>query len=196
MTIIGKSRAALTLIFDAAFSQEDAELQIFNNLDLPEPFYYNGIRIPETKEISGRDFILGAVMPQTKRALVELFPFKYKTLKNRFAFVEDTNRMGSGCVIDANATICGNSMLGNYVTIYCNSSVNHDCEIGDYVTICPGVTICGDVKIGQGAFIGAGSVIKNGIVIGNNCVIGCGSVVVKDIEEGKTVYGNPAISHV
>lgn len=192
MIIIGKSRAALTLIFDAAFSQSDAELYIFNNLNIDEPFVYNGITIPEVKEVSGREFILGAVMPETKRKIVAEYPVKYKPLHNRFSFIEDFSKVGFGTLIDANATISGNARIGNYVTIYCNSSVNHDCVIEDYVTICPNVAVCGGVTIGEGSFIGAGSVIKNGVTIGENCVIGCGSVVIKDVEDGKTVYGNPA----
>lgn len=196
MIIIGKSRAALTLIFDAAFSQSDAELYVFNNLNIPEPFIYNGITIPEVTEITGREFILGAVMPETKRKIVEKFPLRYKSMQNRFSYIEDFSKVGHGCLIDANATICGNALLGDYVTVYCNASINHDCRIENYVTICPNVAVCGDVTIGEGSFIGAGSVIKNGITIGKNCVIGCGSVVIRDVEDNQTVYGNPAKPNV
>lgn len=193
-TIIGKSNAALIMICDALASQNPyQDISIVNNLDIKGDFVYKKFRIKETKLKGSPPYYLGAVMPETKRKLVEMFPYEYFTLINKSAFIAwGHEHIGVGTIIDSLVSIAGGVTLGKFVTIYANSSIAHHSTLGDYVTICPNVSVCGEVEIGEGTFIGAGSVIKNGIIIGKNCVIGCGSVVLNDVADGKTVYGNPA----
>lgn len=203
MIVIGRSPAALAFICDAVKSHHATKtIKVLNNLSLTEEFIYDGITIKEVDTLSQDDIeqiesceqmvLLGAVMPNTKRKLVELFPYEYETYFNKNRSVSNFNNIGEGCLIDAMVTISGNAKLGKYVTVYCNSSINHDCEIGDFVTLCPNTTVCGNVKIGEGTFIGAGTVIKNGVTIGKNCTIGCGSVVIRDVSDNATAYGCPA----
>ena len=47
--------------------------------------------------------------------------------------------------------------------------------------------------IEEGASIGSGSTILCGIKIGKGSIIGAGSLVSKNIPDGKTAYGNPAL---
>lgn len=194
---------ALIFICDAVKSNVvNHKMKVVNNIGVTDKFSYPGFEIVEVEKLSQEDLnkvnsgeeslLLGAVMPETKRKLVALFHLEYESLFNKNRAINNWENIGDGCLVDAMVTIAGNAKIGNYVTIYCNSSINHDCEIGDYVTLCPNVTVCGNVKIGEGTFVGAGSVIKNGVTIGENCVIGCGSVVIRDVEDGQTVYGNPA----
>lgn len=83
-------------------------------------------------------------------------------------------KIGRGCIINTNAT------------------VEHECVIGNYSHIAPGAVLAGNVEIGENTFIGANTVIKQGIVVGNNVVIGAGSVVIRNIQDGETWVGNPA----
>lgn len=195
MTIVGKSRAALSMIFDAIKSNpfpQITEVKIFNNLKIEGDFIYNNKKIAETEILNDFEFVLGAVMPETKRKLVNLFNLTYQTLINKTAFISGNAKTGSGTIIDGLAYISNGAVLGKYVTIYSGAVVSHDCKIGDYVTVCPGAVICGDVEIGEGTFIGAGATIRNGIGIGRNCFIGSGSNVVEGVAENGKVYGNPA----
>lgn len=198
MTIIGKSKAACSMIFDAIKSNPFGmmyQIKIFNNLMLPGDIICESKKVEEVEFLNDFEFVLGAVMPQTKKKLANLYNLTYQTLINKTAFVSGAAKIGAGSLIDGLAYISNGVTLGKYVTIYSMSTIAHDSILGDYVTVCPNVAVCGEVKIGEGTFIGAGSVIKNGITIGKNCVIGCGSVVVADMPDGITVFGNPAIMH-
>lgn len=195
MTIIGKSKAACSMIFDAIKSNPFGmmyQVKIFNNLKLDGDIICENKKVEEIEHLNDFEFVLGAVMPQTKKKLVNLYSLTYKTLINKTAFVSDPSKIGAGSMIDGLAYISNGTTLGKYVTVYSASTIAHDSILGDYVTICPNVAVCGEVEIGEGTFIGAGSVIKNKIKIGKNCVIGCGAVVVKDVPDGVIVFGNPA----
>lgn len=191
MTIIGKSKAAIAMILDA-LPMGVFEVKIYNNLDIPGNIIANKVVIKETKILNDFQYYLGAVMPETKRKLVELFNLPYQKLINASAQVSAQAKIGMGTMIDGLAFIASGAGLGKYVTVYSLSTVAHDSILGDYVTICPNVAICGEVIIGEGTFIGAGSTIKNGITIGKNCVIGSGSNVVANVPDGVIIYGNPA----
>lgn len=199
MTIIGKSKAACSMIFDAIKSDPFSMtygLKIFNNLKLTGDILCENKKVEEIEHLNDFEFVLGAVMPETKKKLVNLYNLTYKTLINKTAFISSSAKIGTGSMIDGLAYISSSVMLGKYVTIYSGSTIAHDSILGDYVTICPNVAVCGEVKIGEGTFIGAGSVIKNKITIGKNCVIGCGSNVVADIADNTTVFGNPAVQRL
>ena len=70
--------------------------------------------------------------------------------------------------------------------------VAHNGYFGKNNTICAAVIFGGSVKIGENNFFGLNSTVKNFISIGNNNFIGQGSNVVKNIQNDKLVYGNPA----
>jgi acetyltransferase EpsM len=199
MTIIGKSKAACSMIFDIIRSNPFAPIyhvKIFNNLKLDGDIICQSKKIEETDILNDFEFALGAVKPETKKKLVNLYNLTYQTLINKTAFISSDAKIGAGSMIDGLAYISSGVRIGKYVTVYSMASIAHDSVIGDFVTVCPNSAICGNVKIGEGTFIGAGSVIKNDITIGKNVTIGCGSNVVADVADGVTIFGNPAIQHL
>jgi sugar O-acyltransferase (sialic acid O-acetyltransferase NeuD family) len=104
----------------------------------------------------------------------------------------------AGFILCPFVTLTSNIMIGKSFHANIYSYVAHDCVIGDYVTFAPGVKCNGNVVIGDHAYIGTGAIIKQGkpgkpLTIGKNAIIGAGAVVTKDIPEGMTVFGNPAI---
>jgi acetyltransferase-like isoleucine patch superfamily enzyme len=105
--------------------------------------------------------------------------------------------------------------IGTFVEIGRNVKIGKRCKIQSFVFIPEGVTIGDDVFIGPGAVfcnvkhpmtgekyqktvvkdktvIGARAVILPGITIGEGAMVGAGAVVTKNVEDGKTVFGNPA----
>lgn len=79
--------------------------------------------------------------------------------------------------------------------------IGETAEIGDNVTIYHGVTLGGTGKdkgkrhptVGNNVIIGCGAKILGPINIGDGAKIGANSVVLKDVKEGKTAVGIPAV---
>lgn len=56
-----------------------------------------------------------------------------------------------------------------------------------------GLEFGGEVIIGAGTWIGVGAAILPGVHIGKNCAIGANAVVTRNVPDGATVGGNPAV---
>jgi sugar O-acyltransferase (sialic acid O-acetyltransferase NeuD family) len=100
--------------------------------------------------------------------------------------------LGTGIFIARNVSINSFTSIENDVIVNTSATIDHECFIGRGSHIAPGSVLLGNVKIGKNSFIGANAVVKEGVVIGNNVIIGAGSVVLKNVENNKIIYGNPA----
>ena len=105
----------------------------------------------------------------------------------------DTN-IGSGTCIMPGAIVNPGVSIGECAIINSGAIIEHDCHISDFSHISPGAVLGGSVWVGEAAHVGIGAVIRQGIHIGNNAVIGAGAVVVRDVPNGTTVTGVPAIA--
>lgn len=129
--------------------------------------------------------------------------FKIKKCKltsviHHSCFISKTSTISEGAILCPYVTITSNAIIGKGFQANIYSYVAHDCIIGDFVTFAPGVKCNGNVEIGDHAYIGTGVIIKQGkntkpLKIGKNVIIGAGAVVTKNVPEGMTVFGNPAI---
>jgi sugar O-acyltransferase (sialic acid O-acetyltransferase NeuD family) len=102
--------------------------------------------------------------------------------------------LGPGVIVAAGARITTNVTLGRHTHVNVNATVSHDCRLGDYVTISPGVTISGTVTIGAATMMGAGSTVIQNRTIGADVTVGAGAVVIRDIADGITAVGVPALA--
>jgi sugar O-acyltransferase (sialic acid O-acetyltransferase NeuD family) len=112
--------------------------------------------------------------------------------------IMDSVVIGEGACLSPFVTLASNIRIGRGFHANLYSYVEHDCTIGDFVTFAPGAKCNGNVQIGDFAYIGSNAVIKQGLVgkpliIGAGATVGMGAVVTKDVPEGATVIGNPAI---
>ncbi|WP_300541239.1 hypothetical protein [Maricaulis sp.] len=85
-----------------------------------------------------------------------------------------------------NTEIGAGAQIGNHV------NVGHNCAIGREVFISSGTVLTGSVRIGDRTRLAAGVTVTAHCSIGQDAHVGLGSVVVKDIADGKRVFGNPA----
>ena len=66
-------------------------------------------------------------------------------------------------------------------------------RLGDFAHVAPGATVCGFVTIGRASWIGAGAVVRDHLAIGAGVMVGAGAVVLRNVPDGLTVFGCPAI---
>ena len=103
-----------------------------------------------------------------------------------------------GYILNPFVTLTSDIKIGKSFQANLYSYVAHDCNIGDYVTFAPSVKCNGNVIIKDYVYVGTGAIIKQGkpnkpLIIGKGAVIQAGSFVTKNIPEGMTVFGNPAV---
>jgi sugar O-acyltransferase (sialic acid O-acetyltransferase NeuD family) len=108
------------------------------------------------------------------------------------AFVSSKSEIGHGNFIDFGSYLAPASKMGSYCLIHANAAIGVECKLGDFVQIGTGSNINASVEIGDEVFIGSGVTIISGITIGKGARIGAGSVVIAPVKAGETVFGNPA----
>jgi sugar O-acyltransferase (sialic acid O-acetyltransferase NeuD family) len=202
MIVLGKSEAAITMLLDILVSNQNYPVvTVVNNLAIKsdKPYKNPLIEVKEVQDVESviaeSNYVLGAMMPETKIKLYQLYNFDKNRFENQYhksATLSVTAKVGQGILIDAQANISAHVSLGNFVTVYAGTTISHHSTIGDYCTICPNASIAGNVEVGIGTFIGIGTTIMNGVKIGSNCTIGAGAVVVRDVKDNSIIKGNPA----
>ena len=125
-----------------------------------------------------------------KKELVEFLT--NKNIKHPSVILNDTIKIGEGCIVYPGVIMTVNIDVGNHVIISPKCGVGHDTIIEDYVTLLWNVNVSGNEKIRQGATLGSGSTIIQGVEIGRGSFVGAGSVVIRDIEANKTAVGVPS----
>ncbi len=109
----------------------------------------------------------------------------------------------------------GEVVIGNHVYIGANTTIDratidatiiednvkidnlvhiaHNCKIHANTLITAGAILSGGVEVGEQSWIAPNSSIHQQTRIGKNCTVGMGSVVLKNVKDGRTVFGNPAM---
>lgn len=106
--------------------------------------------------------------------------------------VSNYAKLGQGNLIQHATVIQANVEIGNYNLIEHHVGIYPDVQIEDFCTIQSGVQLGTGVQVEEEVYIGMGAMIYPGITLGKGCIIGSGAVVVKSVDEGATVFGNPA----
>jgi sugar O-acyltransferase (sialic acid O-acetyltransferase NeuD family) len=176
----------------------DIDNKEYNLYDYKAPFLGNEREF----ELSEDSQILLAVANVNLRA--KLFHF-FKSKKSSFpsfihhsCFVSKRSKISEGAILCPFVTITSNATIGVGFHAHIYSYVAHDCIIGNFVTFAPSVKCNGNVEIEDNVYVGTGAIIKQGkhgkpLKIGKNAIIEAGAYVTKDVPEGQTVFGNPAI---
>ncbi len=110
------------------------------------------------------------------------------------AVVSEDAELGHGNLIAAGAVVGTKAKVGLMNMIHSRAVIDHFATVGDNNYIGAGAIINANATVKDNAFIGSGAIIISGVTIGKNARVGAGSVVIADVEDGATVFGNPAAS--
>ena len=100
--------------------------------------------------------------------------------------------IGYGIFINSGVVIGSNARVGSHCLLHTHAAVDYGASLGEFVQAGAGSVIGSEAQVADHVFIGSGVTIVPGVKIGRNARVGAGSVVVGNVEEGKTVFGNPA----
>ena len=100
-----------------------------------------------------------------------------------------SNCMVGRHIFDDDTIIGEDTVMDHFVYVAHGSNIGSRCRIGAHVAICGSTIIEDDVYIAPSA------TISSGLHLGSGAFISLGSVVTEDVEAGRRVTGNFAISH-
>lgn len=133
---------------------------------------------------------------ELRKNLVEMLVKERKTMPvnaiHHSTIFASSTEIGHGNYIGAGVILGSGSRIGSHLIVESGAIINHDSRLGDYIHVGAATVINSGVKVGDEVFIGSGVTVVAGIKIGKGARIGAGSVVIKDVEEGQTIFGNPA----
>jgi UDP-perosamine 4-acetyltransferase len=129
-----------------------------------------------------------------KKLIKNLTSIGYQMINviSKYAIISPYARLETGIAVMPGAVIIAEAQIGEGCIINTNASIDHDDIIGEYTHIAPGCAISGATKIGNQCFLGTGVRVIDSIIIEDEVTIGAGTVVIKNISKGSKVVGVPA----
>lgn len=152
---------------------------------------------PEDYEIQPDDiFFIAMGDPNWRKHYAELMEKKgghFYSYISPNAFVADTAVIGEGSYVSRWTVISDNVNVGKHVIVHPYSALGHDAIVKDYGTLLNAVFMGGSAELGECSTLNPKSVIIPHKKVGKNAVVGAGSVVIRNVKDGNSVIGNPAV---
>jgi len=188
-------------ILEVILENEVGALSFFDEVNFDTVSLFKKYRIIQNEEealkfIRENDnrFCLGIGEPKHRRMFFERF-FELGcdpvSIISKKSHIGSYNSVGEGVSIMQGSVITNDVTIGKGVLININATIGHESIIGEFSNLCPGVHISGGCVIGEGCFIGTGAVILPGIHIDDHSIVGAGAVITRNVEKGSMVCGIP-----
>ncbi|KAA6322020.1 putative acetyltransferase EpsM [termite gut metagenome] len=167
-----------------------------NALDKFDNYYPPILRDIKNYCVEENDFFtcsIGSVL--LKKQCIEIISKKggkFLSLIHPTVLINPTAKIGIGVLVFPYAKITSHTSVGDFALIQSFANIGHDVIVGDYTRIDTYVLCIGGVKIGNNVTIHSKVILNHKVVVEDNATVGAASFVIKRVEEGTTVYGNPA----
>lgn len=106
--------------------------------------------------------------------------------------IEDDVEIGSNTSIDRGTL--GNTLIRSGARIDNQCHISHNVVIGRHAAVIAQSMVGGSAVIGDYCWLAPAAIIMNQAKVGPRATVGLGAVVVKDVADGQTVMGAPAVS--
>lgn len=205
MIVVGAGGFAIQLfdVLQQLFPTEEFAFFDDQTSDLNKKFLNKYSVLHSLKEVekyfqnTNNQFALGIGNPANRKMFFEKFSshggVAQKIISPFTVFGKEQIEIGEGTTVLSGSIVESTVTVGKGCLINLHSTVTHGCVIGDFCELSPGVLISGNCEIGNETFIGTGAIILPKIKIGNNVKVGAGAVVTRNIPDGQTVIGIPAM---
>ena len=117
---------------------------------------------------------------------------EFYSLIHKTACIGSNVKLGKGNCIGAYTTIAADAIIGDYNFIQSHTIIGHDVKMGDWNRIDSHVLCVGGVIIKEEVMIHTSAVINHNVTVESNSHIGACCFVIQNVEQGATVFGNPA----
>lgn len=114
--------------------------------------------------------------------------FAQPPLVDPAAYVAPSATLAEGALVFAGAAVCSAARVGVGTIVNTNAVVSHDCVLGDFVHVAPGALLAGAVEVGRGTLIGMGATVALEVRIGASVIVGNGAVLAADVPDGTIVH--------
>lgn len=152
---------------------------------------------PEDYEIQREDlFFIAMGDPHWRKHYAELIEKKgghFYTYISPDAHILETAQIGEGSFISFWSSVSDNVNIGKHVVLHAFCVIGHDAVVKDYGTLLNAAFLGGGAEVGECSQMSPNSIILPHKKIGNNVMVGVGSVVIRNVKDGESVFGNPAI---
>lgn len=153
-------------------------------------------RLDDPEFVLAHAFIVGVGAMETRRTLIRHLDNRnaaLATVIHPSAVIAPSAQIAPGTLVAAGVVVNPDTRIGRHVILNTCCSVDHDCQVGENCHIGPGARLAGGVACGEEVFVGTGANVAPGIRIAPHSVVGAGATVIRDVSEGVTVVGVPAV---
>src|SRR4030065_2154572 len=155
---------------------------------------YSNVTVREMCRIGSRVIIhCGAVIGSDGFGYVTHQGIHHKIPQVGGVVIEDDVEIGANTTIDRGTT--GDTIIRKGTKIENLVQVAHNVSVGENCLFAAQVGIAGSSKIGNYVIIAGQAGVVDHVNIGNNVIITAQSAATKDIKDGETISGMPAIPH-
>jgi sugar O-acyltransferase (sialic acid O-acetyltransferase NeuD family) len=159
--------------------------------DIPQPI----LAAPETYVPEENDrFLLGIGDTEHRRRVTETLLERNAVFVSMIyptAYIDQSAKLGTGCIIYPFATIMNEARLGNFVAMNIYSSAGHDTQIGQYCNLSPYATMNGFSVLDDDVFLGTHASVLAYNRVGRGSKVSANSVVTQNVGPSTLVFGVP-----
>ena len=183
---------------DLAYNNEDIVFFDNVSRDLPDRLFNQFKILKSFDEVKtylanskDKSFVLGLGNPKLREALYNEFvgmgAFAKTVYSNNSEVGDFDVLIEDGVSIMSGAILTNSIKIGKGCLININATIAHDCILGDFIEISPNANISGRCEIGSYSSIGTNAILIPDVKIGKNVTVGAGTVVLKNVPDNTTI---------
>ncbi|MBO7521294.1 MAG: hypothetical protein J6T16_03545 [Opitutales bacterium] len=146
--------------------------------------------------LEGDAVIFAVANPKFKRQAAQILIERganFESFIHPKAAISKYAKIGTGVVVAPFCVVEADAQIGDFVSVNVAAKISNSAKIGKFSTISSNCVVGGGAEIKDGAFMASSSILRGGATMFENSFLGANSYAQKDVKEGETAFGNPAL---